>query len=265
MKSWIQEISKKYIEQNYIITENNFHFIARILKEAKNIVVVDSSSGEPKKEEPQQQEPQQQEPQCPKKPRSPRKRKYIPRTPAQREARRKKDQEKAAKDKEDKKELERLRSGANMRDIDQKAADLIGNDNINVQGDGNTTIVDRSDRSNRSSVSSTTNNYDNRRWKFVNIIKKGGGSGEREPKKLYRVERRLRSVIGPVTRAIGVVKGVGSGLDKMMGGAGGVLSGAEEIGNTLTPSTSKQLQLYRQLGKQLTPDEIAILTGKKKP
>lgn len=258
MKSWIQEISKKYIEQNYIITENNFHFIARILKEASNEfkVISNVDGGDSPCKEPENKEPK------PKNPRSPRK----PLTPEQRERKRKMDRERAANKRALGGSKKVSKSSANIRDIDQKAADVIGNDNITVQGDGNTTIVDRSDRSDRRSASSTTNN-DNRRWN-VKIINKGGGrgtNGEREPKKLYRVERRLKSVIGPVTRAIGVVKGVGSGLDKMMGGGDGVLSGAEQIGGTLTSSTSKQLQLYRQLGKQLSPDEIAILTGKKKP
>jgi len=79
-----------------------------------------------------------------------------------------------------------------------------------------------------------------------NVTNNYGGNGkdgsEKGPKKIYRVERKLKSVIGPITKAIGVARGVGSGLDTMMGGSDGVLKGAETIGTSLTPNTLQQRQ-----------------------
>ena len=81
---------------------------------------------------------------------------------------------------------------------------------------------------------------------FNNVTNNYGGNGkdgsEKGPKKIYRVERKLKNVIGPITKAIGVARGVGSGLDTMMGGSDGVLKGAETIGTSLTPNTLQQRQ-----------------------
>lgn len=276
MKSWVQEISKKYTEQNYILFENKFDLIARILREATNIFNSPGGAGgaggggggggaggaESKAKGSKTASPEKK---------AARRAKYAAIPPEEKSkllaARRSKSAGKRASASASGGsggsggQGGQGGSGATVGNLTQNAADVTGNENVTITGNtGSVTI-------NKSEDQRTFN--DNRRVKYVKNIYRGGrggrGSGQQGPNKIYRVERRLKSVIGPVTRAIGVVKGVGSGLDKMMGGADGVLSGAEQIGSTLTPSTSKQLQLYRQLGKQLTPQEMAILTGNKKP
>jgi len=144
--------------------------------------------------------------------------------------------------------------GGTVRDVSQNAADIIGNDNVSVQGTGNkTTINNTSDNSDRRQITFNYGGSNN---------SSGGGQ-----KPVYRVERKLKSVIGPITRAIGVARGVGSGLDSMFGGAGGVLKGAEQIGTSLTPRTLRQRQnasIFANLNSQqkkqlqdLDPEDIA--------
>lgn len=251
MKSWVQEISKKYAEQNYILFENKFDLISRILKENGSFVFnvqqnaqagtggTGGAGGNATAKATAKAKAKVLSS------------KELLDLAVKREEQEKKNAARRAKTASETPEERKERlTKRYAREAKAKA---------------------KSQASATASAPGGPGGQGGPAGNQFNVNFYGGGSGgsgtngEREPKKLYRVERRLKSVIGPVTRAIGVVKGVGSGLDKMMGGAGGVLSGAEEIGNTLTPSTSKQLQLYRQLGKQLTPDEIAILTGNKKP
>ena len=312
MKSWIQEISEKYIEQrifirkdlheDYIKLNENEKFnllmsnvVLHLQEELKTICGIDYNSLNKTQlnsifnillkeasnsfnagnamggdggdaDSSTSFENGEEKPQKPRKPRA-------PRTRAQKDKRNAAERAKRAKAKKEKASATGgdggSAKGGTVGNVSQNAADITGNDNVSVQGTGNVTTVDnrrvrstrRVDRSDRRRI---TINYGG-----SNNSSSGGGQ-----KPVYRVERKLKSVIGPITRAIGVARGVGSGLDSMFGGAGGVLKGAEQIGTSLTPRTLRQRQnaaIFANLNPQqkkqlgdLSPEDLADVLRRNK-